>query len=131
MMADIDHFKSVNDTYGHDAGDEVLQEIATRLRENVRPMDIVCRPGGEEFLVIMPETAGDRAAAAAERIRRAVAVEPFVVGRAGLRIPVTVSVGVSTISGEQDTIADLTKRADQALYQAKTTGRNRVESAAA
>jgi len=131
MMADIDHFKSVNDTYGHDAGDEVLQEIATRLRENVRPMDIVCRPGGEEFLVIMPETAGDRAAAAAERIRRAVAAEPFFVGRSGLKIPVTVSVGVSTISGEQDTIADLTKRADQALYQAKTTGRNRVESAAA
>jgi len=81
--------------------------------------------------VIMPETAGDRAAAAAERIRRAVAAEPFFVGRSGLKIPVTVSVGVSTISGEQDTIADLTKRADQALYQAKTTGRNRVESAAA
>ncbi|WP_321489763.1 PleD family two-component system response regulator [uncultured Hyphomonas sp.] len=131
MMADIDHFKSVNDTYGHDAGDEVLQEIANRLRENVRPMDIVCRPGGEEFLVIMPETPGDLACAAAERIRRAVAAAPFIVGKAGLRIQITVSVGVSTIAGEQDTISDLTKRADQALYQAKTTGRNRVESTAA
>jgi two-component system cell cycle response regulator len=74
---DIDHFKSVNDTYGHDVGDEVLVEIAYRLRENVRPMDIVCRPGGEEFLVIMPDTPGDLACAAAERIRRAVASAPF------------------------------------------------------
>jgi len=131
LLIDLDKFKAVNDTYGHDAGDEVLQEIATRLRENVRPMDIVCRPGGEEFLVIMPETPGDLACAAAERIRRAVAMAPFIVGRAALRIQITVSVGVSTITGEQDTIADLTKRADQALYQAKTTGRNRVESTAA
>ncbi len=131
LMADIDHFKNVNDTHGHDAGDEVLQEIANRLRENVRPMDIVCRPGGEEFLVIMPETPGDLACAAAERIRRAVASQPFAVSGGRKQIVVTVSAGVSTIAGPDDTISDLTKRADQALYQAKTAGRNRVESVAA
>lgn len=131
MMADIDHFKSVNDTYGHDVGDEVLQEIARRLKENVRPIDIVCRPGGEEFLVIMPETPGDLACAAAERIRRAVAAEPFKINSGQREITITLSAGVSTISGPQDTISDLTKRADTALYQAKTAGRNRVESIAA
>ncbi|MCB9961260.1 MAG: PleD family two-component system response regulator [Hyphomonas sp.] len=131
MMADIDHFKSVNDSYGHDAGDEVLQEVANRLRENVRPMDVVCRPGGEEFLVIMPDTEGDLACAAAERIRRAVAGEPFRVNGGERDISITLSAGVSTISGPNDTISDLTKRADTALYQAKTAGRNRVESVAA
>ncbi|MCA8899978.1 MAG: PleD family two-component system response regulator [Hyphomonas sp.] len=131
MMADIDHFKTVNDTYGHDAGDEVLEEVANRLRENVRPMDVVCRPGGEEFLVIMPETPGDLACAAAERIRRAVAGEPFLIAGGEMNISITVSAGVSTIAGPDDTIADLTKRADLALYNAKTAGRNRVESIAA
>lgn len=131
MMADIDHFKSVNDTYGHDAGDEVLQEVARRLRANVRAMDVICRPGGEEFMVIMPETPGDLACAAAERIRMAVAAEPFSVHGGSKEITVTVSAGVSTIAGPADTIADMTKRADTALYQAKSAGRNRVESLAA
>jgi two-component system, cell cycle response regulator len=131
MMCDIDHFKSVNDTYGHDVGDEVLVEVAGRLRENVRPMDVICRPGGEEFLVIMPDTPGDLACAAAERIRRAVASEPFRVSGGRREISITLSAGVSTIAGEQDTMADLTKRADMALFQAKSAGRNRVESMAA
>ncbi|MEZ5954565.1 MAG: PleD family two-component system response regulator [Hyphomonas sp.] len=131
LMADIDHFKSVNDSFGHDAGDEVLQEVAHRLQENVRPMDIVCRPGGEEFLVIMPDTPGDLACAAAERIRRAVAAIPFKVSGGERELTITVSAGVSTILGPDDTIGDLTKRADQALYQAKSAGRNRVESVAA
>ena len=131
VMCDIDHFKSVNDTYGHDVGDEVLVELANRLRENVRPMDVVCRPGGEEFLVIMPDTPGDLACAAAERIRRAVASAPFHVSSGSRDISITLSAGVSTISGDQDTMADLTKRADTALYHAKSAGRNRVESIAA
>lgn len=131
LMCDIDHFKSVNDTYGHDAGDEVLVEVAGRLRENVRPMDVVCRPGGEEFLVIMPDTPGDLACAAGERIRRAVASQPFRVSGGQREISITLSAGVSTIAGEQDTMAELTKRADTALYQAKSAGRNRVESLAA
>ena len=131
LMADIDHFKAVNDTYGHDAGDEVLQEMAKRLKTNSRVMDVVCRPGGEEFMVIMPDTPGDLACAAAERIRRSVAAEPFVVSGGAREISITLSAGVSTIRGASDTIADLIKRADTALYQAKAAGRNRVESIAA
>ncbi len=131
MMADIDHFKVVNDTYGHDVGDEVLQEVAKRLKTNSRVMDVVCRPGGEEFMIIMPDTPGDLACAAAERIRRSVASEPFKVSNGVGEIAVTLSAGVSTITGPNDTIADLTKRADNALYQAKAAGRNRVESIAA
>jgi two-component system cell cycle response regulator len=131
MMVDIDHFKSVNDTYGHDVGDEVLQEMASRLKTNSRVMDVVCRPGGEEFMIIMPDTPGDLACAAAERIRRAVAAEPFKVNASVGEITVTLSAGVSTVNLLGDTIADLTKRADTALYQAKSAGRNRVESLAA
>ena len=131
VTCDIDHFKSVNDTYGHDAGDEVLQEVARRLTENVRPMDVVCRPGGEEFTVIMPNTPGDLACAAGERIRRAVASQPFSVSGGRRDITLTVSAGVATIRGHDDTMADLLKRADTALYQAKSGGRNRVESIAA
>jgi two-component system cell cycle response regulator len=131
MMADIDHFKIVNDTHGHEAGDDVLRQLSDRFRENVRPMDVVCRPGGEEFLIIMPDTSGDLACAAAERIRRAVATQPFMVDGGKMALDITLSAGVSTISGPNDTIAEIVKRADTALYQAKQGGRNRVESIAA
>ncbi|MEM5517279.1 PleD family two-component system response regulator [Henriciella sp. AS95] len=132
VSADIDHFKSVNDQHGHEAGDRVLQEFANRIMVNVRPKDIVCRPGGEEFLVIMPETSGDLACSAAERIRRAIAAEPFEIDPAsGRQINVTVSAGVATYLGEDDTAADILKRADKALYDAKTAGRNQVKSIAA
>jgi two-component system, cell cycle response regulator len=131
MMLDIDHFKKINDTYGHQAGDEVLQEIADRLRQNVRPMDIACRPGGEEFLVILPDTPGDLACAAAERVRRAIAAEPFRVLSDSRQVAVTVSAGVSNLKGANDTMAEFLSRADSALYQAKSAGRNRVESMAA
>jgi two-component system cell cycle response regulator len=131
MMLDIDHFKPINDTHGHQAGDEVLQELADRLRQNIRPMDVACRPGGEEFLVILPETPGELAMAAAERVRRAIAAEPFLVMSDTKSIKVTVSAGVSSLLGPHDTIADMMKRADTALYQAKSGGRNRVESIAA
>lgn len=131
MMLDIDHFKPINDTHGHQAGDEVLQELADRLRQNIRPMDVPCRPGGEEFLVILPETPGELAMAAAERVRRAIAAEPFLVMSETKEIRVTVSAGVSSLLGAHDTIADMMKRADTALYQAKSGGRNRVESIAA
>lgn len=129
---DIDHFKVVNDTYGHDAGDVVIQEFARRLKENVRPMDIVCRHGGEEFLVIMPGTTGDMACTAAERIRRSVAGQLFHVDEANLTLNITVSAGVATeeVAGDQSS-DDLLKRADEALYKAKNAGRNRVESIAA
>lgn len=128
---DIDHFKAVNDTYGHDSGDVVLEEFARRLQENVRPMDIVCRQGGEEFLVIMPGTRGDMACYAAERIRRSVAGAPFKVADAGLSLDITVSAGVATEDGPGKTSEEMLKRADGALYKAKHAGRNRVESVAA
>ncbi len=131
MMLDIDHFKPVNDTHGHRAGDEVLQALADRLRHNIRPMDVACRPGGEEFLVILPETPGELACAAAERVRRAVAADPFKVLSETREIAVTVSAGVSSLLGKDDTMAELLNRADTALYQAKSAGRNRVKSIAA
>ncbi|MEM1104850.1 MAG: PleD family two-component system response regulator [Pseudomonadota bacterium] len=130
VALDIDHFKAVNDSHGHAAGDRVLQGVAERLNSNVRPIDIVCRPGGEEFLVILPETAGDRAAAAAERLRRSVAAEDFEIA-AGSSIQVTISAGVSVLNGAEDTPSELMKRADAALYAAKRGGRNRVCSEAA
>lgn len=132
VSVDIDHFKKVNDVYGHEAGDRVLKEFAERIMANVRPKDIVCRPGGEEFLVIMPETGGDLACSAAERIRRAIAAETFDGGtRSAKALEVTVSAGVATFQGDEDTIADMMRRADDALYKAKSAGRNQVKSLAA
>ena len=132
VAIDIDHFKLVNDSHGHEAGDLVLQQFADRIRANVRPKDIVCRPGGEEFLVIMPETGGELAGRAAERIRMAVASEPFDLdGQAGSPLEVTVSAGVAAYQGEEDTVASMLKRADTALYEAKSSGRNRVTNIAA
>ena len=131
MMLDIDHFKKINDTHGHQAGDEVLQELADRLRHNIRPMDVACRPGGEEFLVILPETPGELAYAAAERVRRSIAAGKFNVLSDTREIEVTVSAGVSSLLGPNDTMADLLARADSALYAAKSAGRNRVETLAA
>ncbi|MEM7766577.1 MAG: PleD family two-component system response regulator [Pseudomonadota bacterium] len=131
VALDIDHFKQVNDTWGHQAGDGVLQDIATRLNAHVRPQDVVCRPGGEEFIIILPETAGDVACTAAERLRQAIAAEPFEVDAVPTTLDITVSAGVSTTSGRDDTPAALMKRADTALYSAKTEGRNRVKSLAA
>lgn len=131
IMADIDHFKHVNDTYGHQAGDDVLREISRRFLASVRPTDIVCRSGGEEFVVILPETSGDKACAAAERIRRAVAAEPFEILGGSRRLEVTLSAGVATLQLADDTPETILGRADTALYRAKTDGRNRVGSLAA
>ncbi|MAK62156.1 MAG: PleD family two-component system response regulator [Ponticaulis sp.] len=131
FIADIDHFKRVNDTYGHDVGDEVLQEFAARIKDNVRPGDIPCRQGGEEFVVIMPDTTGDLASAAAERLRRNIAGKSFSVDRDRRSLDVTVSVGVSTSDNQKCTIDELIKRADEALYEAKEAGRNQVKSHAA
>ena len=132
VAVDIDYFKKVNDVHGHEAGDFVLKEFAERLLANVRPKDIVCRPGGEEFLVIMPETNGDLACSAAERIRQSVARHPFETDHQGSRLlDITVSAGVATFKGDEDTAADMLKRADDALYRAKTAGRNQVHSIAA
>jgi two-component system cell cycle response regulator len=131
MITDIDRFKAINDTYGHDVGDEVLREFASRLRKNVRGIDLACRMGGEEFVVVMPDTEGPIAEKVAERIRAQIADTPFVVGADRRKITVTVSVGVSAMMREADTVEAMMKRADLALYEAKNGGRNRVVAAAA
>jgi two-component system, cell cycle response regulator len=131
MITDIDRFKSINDTLGHDAGDDVLREFAARLRKNVRGIDLACRMGGEEFVVVMPETDGVVAEKVAERIRAHVAAMPFKCGSSGKEIEVTVSVGVAALSPGDVSGADILKRADVALYAAKNGGRNRVVADAA
>jgi two-component system cell cycle response regulator len=131
MITDLDRFKSINDTYGHDGGDDVLREFAKRLRKNVRGIDLACRFGGEEFVVVMPDTDGAVAEKVAERIRAEIAQAPFAVGDDGKAIEVTVSVGVSSLLKGADSVAALMKRADLALYEAKSGGRNRVVAKAA
>ena len=131
MLTDIDRFKSVNDTYGHDAGDRVLREFARRLRKNVRGIDLACRYGGEEFIVVMPDTDAQIAEMVAERVRSQIAATPFSLGEEKPSLDITVSVGVSTLLRGNDTPEDLIKRADVALYEAKTGGRNRVVAKAA
>ncbi len=131
MMIDIDYFKSINDGYGHDAGDDVLREFAVRIRKSIRGIDLACRYGGEEFVVVMPETDLGVAGMVAERIRRAIASNPFSVNSGNSRLDVTISIGLATLDTKGELIADVLKRADQALYRAKRDGRNRVVSAAA
>lgn len=130
LIADIDRFKSINDGWGHDAGDAVLKEFAARVRRGVRGIDLVCRFGGEEFVVVMPETPGEVARMVAERIRSQIAAQPFEIPGQGA-LDVTVSVGVSFLQGPSDSVSAMLKRADVALYEAKNGGRNRVVAAAA
>jgi two-component system, cell cycle response regulator len=126
LVLDIDYFKAVNDTHGHEAGDEVLREFALRVKKSIRGIDLACRYGGEEFVVVMPETDKAVATTVAERLRRCIAAEPFAVERGARAIPVTISIGIAALAGRGDTAADVLKRADQALYRAKRDGRNRV-----
>ena len=102
MITDLDRFKSVNDTYGHDGGDEVLREFARRLRKNVRGIDLACRFGGEEFVVVMPDTEAEIAEKVAERVRAEIAEIPFVIN--GENVAVTVSVGVSSLKRSVDSV---------------------------
>jgi two-component system cell cycle response regulator len=125
MILDIDHFKAVNDNHGHDVGDAVLREFAARLKRNIRGVDLACRFGGEEFVVLMPDTDTSQAEAVAERVRQSMAEKTFEVGTAR-PLSVTVSVGVSIRENLVDTPESLIKRADVALYRAKREGRNRV-----
>jgi two-component system cell cycle response regulator len=129
-ITDIDRFKQVNDTYGHDAGDEVLK-FAMRVRSTVRGADLACRYGGEEFVVVMPDTAADVAAVIAERLRGIIESKPFVLKGAGVSLDITASMGIATAGRGFDTPEQLLKQADLALYQAKRDGRNRVVAAAA
>jgi two-component system cell cycle response regulator len=130
LLADIDHFKHVNDTYGHDAGDVVLKEFSDRFRRNIRGIDLACRYGGEEFLVIMPDTPMARAYQIGERLRVSIAADAFSI-RPGVGIHLTASVGLATLEREDDTPESVFRRADSALFDAKRRGRNRVAANAA
>ena len=130
MILDIDHFKLVNDNYGHDAGDEVLKAFGARIKRVVRVADLICRMGGEEFVVVMPNTSIDLAEVIAERIRSSIQGARFQIDASGRSIPVTVSIGLA--DRRNDVTPDVVyKRADKALYRAKTEGRNRISADAA
>jgi len=131
LVLDIDYFKAINDTHGHDAGDDVLREFATRIRKAIRGIDLACRYGGEEFVIVMPETDMAVATVVAERLRRRIASERFSIQQVASAIEVTISVGIATLDTADDTAASILKRADQALYRAKRDGRNRVVADAA
>jgi two-component system cell cycle response regulator len=130
MILDIDYFKSINDSWGHASGDEVLREISARLQRNVRGVDLACRYGGEEFVVVMPDTDMAAVLVVAERIRRAVGEAPFRVAASPEPLNVSCSIGVSVHRGGEN--SDLVLReADAALYRAKYEGRDRVVAATA
>ena len=131
LVLDIDYFKSVNDTHGHDAGDDVLREFALRIRKSIRNIDLACRLGGEEFVIVMPDTDMTVAATVAERLRRRIAGEPFPIQQGTKLLNVTLSIGIAALTNPDDTAATILKRADLALYRAKRDGRNRVVADAA
>jgi len=127
LSIDLDHFKKVNDTHGHAAGDAVLKEAVSRVTVSLRPSDLVVRMGGEEFAVIMPETEQKTALSVGDRLRAAVAGTPIAIPEMGLSLDITASFGVASVNHESDiTPASVLDRADAALYRAKETGRNKV-----
>jgi diguanylate cyclase (GGDEF)-like protein len=123
LMLDLDYFKMVNDTYGHDAGDTVLKSLAKILKQSVRASDIVIRYGGEEFLILLQNTSGDAADQVAEKIRASVEAMKIPVG--GTTLQKTISIGIADFPNDSETFWQAVKYADVALYQAKETGRNR------
>jgi two-component system cell cycle response regulator len=130
MVADVDRFKAVNDTFGHAAGDAVLTEIAARLRDNLRPGDMVARFGGEEFLIAMPDTGHVAAATAADRLRRIVSESDIAVPGRPNGLTATISIGVAVAHpGMETTLPDLIDSADRALLAAKAEGRNQISLA--
>ncbi|MEZ6124849.1 MAG: GGDEF domain-containing protein [Planctomycetaceae bacterium] len=126
IMFDVDHFKSVNDTWGHLAGDEVLQELGRRIGRIVEDHDVFARYGGEEFAVLLAGVSQDEARRLAETIRQTVAVEPFATGAGPLELTVSLGVADTREMSPESVSADLIQRADQRLYLAKGSGRNRV-----
>jgi two-component system cell cycle response regulator len=126
IVMDVDRFKTINDTYGHDCGDEVLRELAKRARDCLRTRDLLVRFGGEELVAVLPDTGHAGAQAVAERIRESVHCAPFVIANGACNAAVTISLGVAVMRDMQESHADLFKRADEALYRAKNEGRNRV-----
>jgi two-component system cell cycle response regulator len=128
ILLDVDNFKSKNDTYGHDAGDRILMEIARRMRQSVREIDLPARYGGEEFVVVLPYTNLEGAILVAERIRKAVDSVPFRIDGPSRETAITVSLGVATYPDDAGSAEDLVRSADQFMYQAKVSGKNRVRA---
>ena len=126
LMIDVDHFKRVNDTYGHGVGDEVLHEIGQQILRNIRGFDLAARYGGEEFAVVMPDTPVEVALGVAERLCEKMASEPVHVTGSKDKIRITLSIGVAVSEDLDETAKNLLKRADEALYEAKRAGRNQV-----
>jgi diguanylate cyclase (GGDEF)-like protein len=127
-LIDVDHFKKVNDSFGHQAGDTVLAEVAKRFKRSVRSSDYLARYGGEEFVVLLPETQLGDAVSFGEKLRAAIASAPVAIAE-GEALPVTVSVGAASVPyTEFNSASELIRAADQALYRAKRNGRNRVEA---
>jgi diguanylate cyclase (GGDEF)-like protein len=124
VLMDIDHFKQVNDTYGHLAGDSVLKQLASTVRTKIRREDVFARYGGEEFAILLPEVSLGGTRQLAEKVRRLVEKQRFEFDKQP--IPVTVSVGIATLEPQHREAADLVRAADERLYEAKTSGRNRV-----
>jgi two-component system, cell cycle response regulator len=131
LVLDIDFFQAINDTHGHAAGDDVLKEFSRRLKKAVRGIDLACRYGGEEFVVVMPDTDIGVATMVAERLRRRIASEPFPINQNSRTVQATISIGIAAMRSCEDNAADIVRRADQALYRAKRDGRNRVVADAA
>nr|WP_321272360.1 diguanylate cyclase [uncultured Tolumonas sp.] len=129
FMLDVDHFKKINDTYGHKVGDIVLQKLATVCQDTLRVVDIIGRVGGEEFAILLPETNEEEAFSVAERLREAIANAKVPLGN-GLPLSVTVSIGIASLTSKDDNIDVLLNLADKALYAAKHAGRNRVSATA-
>ncbi len=124
LMIDIDHFKAVNDTYGHNVGDQILKIFADRLKDKLRSFDLVARLGGEEFVVILPDVSEERAFMVAERLRTAIADEPFVCSVPQGSLSITTSLGGALIDPTPHGVEEVLKRADKCLYDAKEQGRN-------
>ena len=127
LIADLDHFKRINDTFGHEGGDAILKQFSDRLRGGLRALDLAARYGGEEFVIVMPETSLTEAVAGAERLRNAVNKDQFSLPGGDAARAVSVSIGVAEFQSG-DTPDSILRRADEALYRAKAAGRNRVEA---
>lgn len=131
VIMDIDKFKVINDVHGHPVGDLVLKEVSHRIRRSLRGSDLACRFGGEEFVCVLAETELEVAILAAERLRKQIESMPFIINDDGSEIGVTASFGLTQFTGKNDSVEAMLKRADEALYRAKETGRNQVVSQAA
>jgi two-component system cell cycle response regulator len=126
LMFDIDHFKTVNDTYGHAVGDEILQSFSNRVKGRLRSFDILARTGGEEFIAVLVDVSIERAAYIAERIRRSIAEDPFPASVEEGELSITTSIGAVYVGKDVRTVDEVLSQVDKQLYEAKETGRNRV-----